>query len=86
MNFKSIRRLLFQFPMWIGLVLGLLLGALGLSGSVLVYDDALLAMSNPMPHATAQGAPLGAPFTTAALALDRQLLEAPASLASGAAR
>lgn len=56
MNFKSVRRVMFQFHMWIGLALGILLALLGLSGSVLVYDDALVAMTNPVPHASAQGA------------------------------
>ncbi|HEY4276555.1 MAG TPA: PepSY-associated TM helix domain-containing protein [Rhizomicrobium sp.] len=56
MNFAAFRRLMFQFHMWIGLILGLLLAILGLSGSILVYDNAVLDMM--APRATAQGAPL----------------------------
>jgi uncharacterized iron-regulated membrane protein len=58
MRFAPIRKLLFQVHMWIGLILGLLLIALGLSGSVLVYDDAIGDFLAPPPHASAQGAPL----------------------------
>jgi uncharacterized iron-regulated membrane protein len=53
---RALRKLLFQFHMWIGLGLGLLLIALGLSGSVLVYDDVILDFLVPAPHASAQGA------------------------------
>ncbi len=35
----NLRQTLFTVHMWIGLILGLLLAALGLSGSLLVYDD-----------------------------------------------
>lgn len=52
-----IRRVLFQVHMWIGLVLGILFVALGLSGSVLVYHDELEAMLSPPPKAAAQGTP-----------------------------
>jgi uncharacterized iron-regulated membrane protein len=55
---RALRKLLFQFHMWIGLGLGLLLVALGLSGSVLVYDDVIQDFLAPAPHATAQGTPL----------------------------
>ena len=41
MSFATVRRTLFTVHMWVGLILGLLLAALGLSGSVLVYDDAI---------------------------------------------
>ena len=58
MRFAAIRKILFQVHMWVGLVLGLLLVALGLSGSVLVYDDVIAEFLAPPPHATAQGAPL----------------------------
>jgi uncharacterized iron-regulated membrane protein len=54
----SVRRFLFQVHMWIGLVLGILFVALGLSGSVLVYHDELDRMMAPTPRATAQGAAL----------------------------
>ncbi len=55
MRFATLRKLLFQLHMWIGLVLGLLLAALGLSGSVLVYDDAIARFLAPPPRAMAQG-------------------------------
>lgn len=56
MSFSQTRALLFQIHMWIGLVLGILLALLGLSGSVLVYDDLIASLSNPIPHAvTTQG-------------------------------
>jgi len=55
MAFADIRRGLFVLHMWIGLGLGLLLALLGLSGSVLVYDDAIADMLAPPPKATAQG-------------------------------
>ena len=58
MRFATVRKTLFQIHMWVGLVLGLLLVALGLSGSVLVYDDVVAEFLAPSPHATAQGAPL----------------------------
>jgi len=61
MSFADFRRLLFQFHMWIGLILGLLLALLGLSGSVLVYDDAIADFLAPVPQALANGEalPLG---------------------------
>jgi uncharacterized iron-regulated membrane protein len=55
MSFAQLRRLLFQFHMWIGLILGLLLALLGLSGSVLVYDDAIADFLAPPPQAVARG-------------------------------
>ena len=55
MSFIDLRRLLFQFHMWIGLILGLLLALLGLSGSVLVYDDAIADLLAPVPQAVAKG-------------------------------
>ena len=55
MSFVDVRRLLFQFHMWIGLILGLLLALLGLSGSVLVYDDTIADFLAPVPQATAKG-------------------------------
>jgi uncharacterized iron-regulated membrane protein len=44
--------------MWIGLILGLLLALLGLSGSMLVYDDAIADFLAPPPAAVAKGEPL----------------------------
>ncbi len=58
MSFAAVRRLMFQIHMWVGLVLGLLLALLGLSGSILVYDDAIAALLAPVPRASAQGAEL----------------------------
>jgi uncharacterized iron-regulated membrane protein len=58
MRFASIRHTLFIFHMWIGLVLGILCAVLGLSGSVLVYDDVLNKLLDPPPFAVTQGPPL----------------------------
>ncbi|MEP6828720.1 MAG: PepSY-associated TM helix domain-containing protein [Rhizomicrobium sp.] len=55
MNFPAVRWLMFQVHMWVGLVLGVLLGLLGLSGSILVYDDAIVEMLAPVPQAAAKG-------------------------------
>jgi uncharacterized iron-regulated membrane protein len=55
MSFAAFRRLMFQVHMWVGLILGLLLALLGLSGSILVYDDAIARILAPMPHASAEG-------------------------------
>jgi uncharacterized iron-regulated membrane protein len=55
MSFANIRRSLFVLHMWIGLGLGLLLALLGLSGSVLVYDDQIADLLAPRPKAVAQG-------------------------------
>jgi len=53
MNARSI---LFQIHLWTGLTLGIVLAILGLSGSVLVYHDELLDMTQaPKPHAQAPG-------------------------------
>ncbi|HEY4124330.1 MAG TPA: PepSY-associated TM helix domain-containing protein [Rhizomicrobium sp.] len=52
----KLRRVLFQVHLWTGLTLGIVLAVLGLSGSVLVYHDELLEMTQkPAPHAQAQG-------------------------------
>ncbi|HEX4635487.1 MAG TPA: PepSY-associated TM helix domain-containing protein, partial [Rhizomicrobium sp.] len=58
MSFAAIRHSLFTVHMWIGLVLGVLLAALGLSGSLLVYDETISDWSAPPPHATTAGQPL----------------------------
>jgi len=55
MTFRAIRHFLFQVHMWIGLVLGLLLVLLGLSGSLLVYDDKVGDLLMPPPAATTPG-------------------------------
>ena len=55
MSFAATRRFLFQAHMWIGLILGLLLALLGLSGSILVYDDAIANYLSPAPRATMKG-------------------------------
>jgi len=55
MNFAAFRRLMFQVHMWVGLILGLLLALLGLSGSILVYDDAIAKILAPVPRASATG-------------------------------
>lgn len=54
----GLRSFLFIVHMWIGLILGVFLAALGLSGSLLVYDDTLGDLINPPPHATTAGQPL----------------------------
>lgn len=54
-----LRKVLFQVHLWTGLVLGLVLALLGLSGSFLVYDHELMSLwDKPVPHAVLQGAPL----------------------------
>jgi uncharacterized iron-regulated membrane protein len=58
MTFHAVRRTLFTVHMWIGLILGILLAALGLSGSMLVYDEAIADFISPVPHATTAGQPL----------------------------
>lgn len=58
MNAHAIRRSLFTVHMWTGLVLGILPAALGLSGSLLVYDDKIAELFTPTPHATTAGDPL----------------------------
>ncbi len=50
-----IRRVLFQVHMWTGLTLGVLFVLLGLSGSVLVFNEEIARWSSP--RATAAGAP-----------------------------
>jgi uncharacterized iron-regulated membrane protein len=44
--------------MWVGLILGILLAALGLSGSLLVYDEAISDWISPPPQAVTLGQPL----------------------------
>ncbi len=52
----TLRRALFQVHLWTGLTLGIVLAVLGLSGSVLVYHDELLEITQkPAPRAQAQG-------------------------------
>jgi uncharacterized iron-regulated membrane protein len=58
MTFHAVRRTLFTVHMWVGLILGVLLAALGLSGSMLVYDEAIADFISPVPHATTAGQPL----------------------------
>jgi uncharacterized iron-regulated membrane protein len=58
MTFHAVRRTLFTIHMWVGLILGILLAALGLSGSMLVYDEAIANFVSPPPHATTAGQPL----------------------------
>ena len=58
MSFAAVRHALFTVHMWIGLILGILLAALGLSGSLLVYDETISDWISPPPHATTAGQPL----------------------------
>jgi len=58
MSFATVRHTLFTVHMWIGLILGILLAALGLSGSLLVYDEAISDWISPPPQAVTLGQPL----------------------------
>jgi uncharacterized iron-regulated membrane protein len=58
MTFAKFRHTLFTVHMWVGLILGVLLAALGLSGSLLVYDQELADFLNPPPMAATAGMPL----------------------------
>ena len=58
MSFTTLRHTLFTVHMWMGLILGILLAALGLSGSLLVYDEAISDWISPPPAATTAGSPL----------------------------
>lgn len=58
MRFAAVRQTLFTVHMWIGLVLGVLLAALGLSGSILVYDEDIADLLAPPPRAVTVGTPL----------------------------
>jgi uncharacterized iron-regulated membrane protein len=58
MTFSDIRHTLFTVHMWIGLILGVLLAVLGLSGSLIVYDQEIADFLNPPPRVVTQGMPL----------------------------
>jgi len=58
MSFSAVRHALFTVHMWIGLILGLLLTALGLSGSLLVYDETVSNWLAPAPRAVTAGTTL----------------------------
>src|ERR1700742_1277403 len=58
MKFADIRHMLFTVHMWVGLILGVLLAALGLSGSLLVYDEQVADMLDKRPLAVTAGMPL----------------------------
>src|SRR5437016_6337163 len=53
----SVRRVLFQIHLWLGLIAGIFFILVGLSGSALVYPS-LLQSSSSVPKATSPGAPL----------------------------
>ena len=55
MKFATVRSAMFQIHMWVGLILGVLLVIVSLSGSILVYDDKLAEMFNPAPKANTAG-------------------------------
>jgi len=55
---RTIRRTLFTVHMWIGLILGIFLAVLGLSGSLLVYDQDIADFLSPPPRALTAGPPL----------------------------
>src|SRR5665213_12538 len=44
--------------MWVGLILGVLLAVLGLSGSLIVYDQEIADLLSPPPYAVTAGTPL----------------------------
>src|SRR3954463_144386 len=58
MSFGKFRHTLFTVHMWVGLILGVLLAALGLSGSLIVYDQEIANFLNPPPMAATAGMPL----------------------------
>ena len=58
MRFATVRHTLFTVHLWVGLTLGVLLAALGLSGSLLVYDEAFADFLAPPPRAVTAGTPL----------------------------
>lgn len=58
MSFAKLRHALFTVHMWVGLILGVLLAALGLSGSLLVYDEQVADMLDKRPLAVTAGTPL----------------------------
>src|SRR5438067_9162098 len=58
MSFATIRRTLFTIHMWVGLILGILLALLGLSGSLLVYDQQVANLLDKRPQALTAGLPL----------------------------
>ena len=58
MSFAKVRHTMFTVHMWVGLILGVLLAALGLSGSLLVYDQEIADFLSPPPMASTAGAPL----------------------------
>lgn len=58
MSFATLRHTLFTVHLWVGLSLGVLLAALGLSGSLLAYDQAISDFLAPPPRAVTAGTPL----------------------------
>jgi len=58
MTFTKFRHTLFTVHMWVGLILGVLLAALGLSGSLIVYDQEIANVFDTPPHAATAGMPL----------------------------
>ena len=58
MSFAAVRHALFTVHMWVGLILGILLAVLGLSGSLLVYDETISDWISPPPRAATAGQPL----------------------------
>ncbi len=58
MSFATVRRTLFTVHMWVGLILGLFLALLGLSGSMLVYDEQVANLLDKPPQALTAGMPL----------------------------
>src|SRR5262245_50913727 len=51
----SLRRILGWAHLWIGLIFCIPFAILGVTGSILVYDEPLADFISPPPHASAQG-------------------------------
>lgn len=81
------RKILFQIHLWTGLVLGMVFVLLGLSGSLLVYDHEILALSEkPAPSVTAGSSlPLDTLLASARAAAPERRAQATVSLPRGAA-
>lgn len=64
----TLRRVLFQLHLWTGLIFCLPFVILGISGTILTYDEELADLAGVTPHARAQGA-MQAPEAIVAAAL-----------------
>ncbi|MDY0881577.1 PepSY-associated TM helix domain-containing protein [Dongia soli] len=73
----SARRLLGQIHLWSGLILCLPLVLIGLTGSILVFQEEIDALTNPIPHAATGGEmqPIGTMIAVAEKALANSAME-----------